>query len=304
MPSTTGEFIYLDPATLGATKPWNKVDTATGVSFGLHTTQRPVFNARDDAEDFRDVDRTGFALHEFPSAVPAETVLADGPEVRTAYYAEVEAALRAKLATGDAIKKIVIFDHTIRVNSPAAARQPVPRVHVDQTPGAAEARVRRHAGAEADQLLRGRVQLINVWRPLGHAASDYPLGVIDWRSAAKEDLVAIDLLYPDRNDGDDDDRGKEVRPDAASVLSTHGYKVGGETYSVTPRDAHRFYYVKDMRPDEVMFLKCYDSASDDVTGATRGVAGFTPHTAFIDPNTPQGAKARQSIEVRCLVFYD
>lgn len=302
--STSAEFTYLDPASLGDTKPWNKVDIETGVSFDLLTLERAVYNARDNAEDFRDVDRTGFAFHTFPSSVPAEVVLADGPEVRSAYYDEVEAALRAKLSTGDKIKKIVIFDHTIRVNNPNAARQPVNRVHVDQTPAAAEVRVRRHAGAEAEELLKGRVQLINVWRPLGHEASDRPLGVIDWRTAKTKDLIAIDLLYPDRKDGDDDDRGKEVRADPATAFSTEGYKVGGETYSVVPRDSHRHYYVKDMRPDEVMFLKCYDSESEDVKQSGSGIAGFTPHTAFLDPNTPKDAKPRQSIEVRCLVFYD
>jgi hypothetical protein len=303
-PSTSASFIYIDPTTLTpGVKPWNKVDTAEGVSFGLTTRDLPVYDARAEAADFKDVDRTGFAFHTFPSNVPASEVLSDGPRVRTDYYAEVEAALRAKLATGPEVKKVMIFDHTIRVNDPKAARQPVQRVHVDQTPAAAETRVRRHTGAEADELLKGRFQLINVWRPLGHNASDYPLGVIDWRSATNKDLIAIDLLYPDRQDGDNDDRGKEVRPDEVSYNSTEGYKVGGETYSVAPSDSHRFYYVKDMRPDEVMFLKCFDSESEDVKPGT-GIAGFTPHTAFIDRKTPADAKPRQSIEVRCLVFYD
>ncbi|KAG7107758.1 Short-chain dehydrogenase TIC 32 like protein [Verticillium longisporum] len=37
---------------------------------------------------------------------------------------------------------------------------------------------------------------------------------------------------------------------------------------------------------------------------TPGRADYTPHTAFVDPQTPEGAKGRQSIEVRCLVFYE
>ena len=301
-PSTTAEFIYLDPASLKpGIKPWNKVDTAEGVSFDLVTKQRPVYDARDADADFKDVGRTGFAFYTAPSSIPAEDILVNGPRVQTDYYAEIEAILREKLATGPKVKKIVIFDHTIRVNDPNAARQPVSRVHVDQTPAAAATRVRRHAGPEAEELLKGRFQLINVWRPLGHPASDYPLGVIDWRSASNKDLVAIDLLYPIQEG--DDPRGKEVRPDASKALSTEGYKVGGETYSVQPSDKHRFFYVKDMRPDEVMFLKCFDSESEDVKPGT-GIAGFTPHTAFIDPHTPAGAKPRQSIEVRCLVFYD
>jgi hypothetical protein len=34
------------------------------------------------------------------------------------------------------------------------------------------------------------------------------------------------------------------------------------------------------------------------------VARLTPHTAFSDPTTPADAPARQSIELRALVFYD
>lgn len=61
--------------------------------------------------------------------------------------------------------------------------------------------------------------------------------------------------------------------------------------------------MKDMTPDEAMFIKCFDSASQGQPGGLDGVAALTPHTAFIDPNTPSDAKGRQSIEVRCLVFY-
>jgi len=51
-----------------------------------------------------------------------------------------------------------------------------------------------------------------------------------------------------------------------------------------------------MRTDEVLLLKCYDSALD-------GRARFLPHTAFIDPTTPPDAAPRESIELRTLVFH-
>lgn len=84
----------------------------------------------------------------------------------------------------------------------------VQQVHVDQTEGAAEARVRRHLGDEADELLKNRYQIINVWRPIENPATDFPLAVIDWRSTSPEDFIPVDLLYPKRADSvmDDDDR--------------------------------------------------------------------------------------------------
>jgi hypothetical protein len=46
-----------------------------------------------------------------------------------------------------------------------------------------------------------------------------------------------------------------------------------------------------------MLLKCFDSAKD-------GRARFTAHSAFVDPDTPIDAPARESIEVRTLAFFD
>ncbi|KAL1410807.1 hypothetical protein Q8F55_001750 [Vanrija albida] len=307
-PSTHASFRYLDPATTKrGVKPWAKVDSGEATSYERIWIDRPVYNARDEADEFRDVDKTGFAFHTSPSAVDQSAVLADKDDtVLAKYYPEIERALRTNLKTGSRVTRIIPFDHTIRIHDPNAARQPVQSVHVDQTPAAAEARVRRHAPPEdVDELLKHRYQLINVWRPLEHAASDFPLGVIDWRTANVRDLVPVDLLYPKRKEGQDlDDRGKEVLPDKTSLKSTDGYEVRGETYSVKPVDSHRFYYVKDMTPDEIMFIKCFDSKSEERPGGEEGLAGFTPHTAFIDPNTPKDAKPRQSIEVRTLVFYE
>ena len=57
---------------------------------------------------------------------------------------------------------------------------------------------------------------------------------------------------------------------------------------------------KDMSVDEILFIKCFDSESFK----NKSIAALTPHTAFIDPQTPLGAAPRQSIEVRALVFYE
>lgn len=300
---TTGVFRYIDPTTIVDSdipfiKPWNKVDVDQ-TSFRQTSRKRSVENMRTSTATFG-TDVSGFAVYDAPAH---EKSFTDDAAVRGGYYAEVEALLRSKLP---GVKKVVIFDHTIRRRDKDSPRQPVQQVHVDQTPGAAEARVRRHVpdAAEAEDLIAGRFQIINVWRPIGHAATDFPLAVIDWRSTTPKDLVKVDLLYPKRKEGeDDDDRGKEALPDEASLSSTEGYEPRGETYAVAPSDGHKFYYMKDMTPDEAMFIKCFDSRSQGQPKGVQGLAGLTPHTAFVDPATPADAKGRQSIEVRCLVFY-
>lgn len=299
---TTTTFKYMDPASYVESsepfvKPWGKVDDS-GRSFRFTDRKRSVENIRGREGEFG-TDVSGFGVYHYPAK---EKSFTDDQQVRTGYYEEVEQLLRDRLP---GVKKVVIFDHTIRRNQKASPRQPVQQVHVDQTPGAAEVRVRRHLpAAEAEELLQGRYQIINVWRPIGHPASDFPLAVIDWRSTKPEDFVKVDLLYPKRERGDDgDDRGKEKYVDAESQHSTDGYEVKGETYGVAPSDSHKFFYMKDMTPDEAMFIKCFDSRSQNV-GGIQGLAGMTPHTAFIDPQSPADAPGRQSIEVRCLVFYE
>jgi hypothetical protein len=129
--------------------------------------------------------------------------------------------------------------------------------------------VRDFFGDEADELLRGRVQVINVWRPIRGPLQDAPLAVCDAGSVAPGDLVPADLVYRDRV---------------------------GETYGVKFNPEHRWYYVSDMQPDEALLLKCYDSATD-------GRARFAPHTAFEDPTAPADKLPRESIELRTLVFH-
>lgn len=83
-------------------------------------------------------------------------------------------------------------------------RQPVANVHVDQTTASAIARVHRHLPpTDAPSLLTRRFQIINLWRPISHAALDWPLALCDFRSVdVKKDLYPVALVYPDREPGE------------------------------------------------------------------------------------------------------
>ncbi len=270
-----------------------------GKAFEQKDYERSVYNIRGKENEFS-TDNSGFAV--FKSEAK-EKLFTDDAAVRDGYYKEVEELIKK---THKGVKKVYIFDHTIRRRQKDSPRQPVQQVHVDQTPEAAAARVRRHLPDEADELLKGRFQIINVWRPIENPASDTPLAVIDWRSTSPEDFIPVDLMYPKRADSvmDDDDRGKEKLPDETSYQSTEGYEVRGETMAVAPNEKHKFYYMQNMTPEETMFLKCFDSHGQGMPNGKDGIAVRTPHTAFIDPQTPEDAPGRQSIEVRCLVFYE
>ena len=125
----------------------------------------PIFSARPIAENLS-LDREGFALVRHPTAVKD---FYDEKEIRDVYYPAAEAFLRATLKAD----RVFIFDHTVRRRVEGAAdirgagpRQPATRVHVDQTDLSGRNRVREHLPEEADELLKGRVQVINLWRPI------------------------------------------------------------------------------------------------------------------------------------------
>jgi hypothetical protein len=190
---------------------------------------------------------------------------ASDDEIRRDYYPESEQLM--KKLTG--ANHVVIFDHTIRRRVPGQEdrrgdfRQPVARIHVDHTEASGPQRVRDLVPDQADALLRGRVQIINLWRPIRVPVFDAPLAVADAGSVAPDDLVASDLIYPDRR---------------------------GEIYSVKFGPAHQWFYVSRMQPDEALLLKCYDSETD-------GRARFAPHTAFFDPTSPPGRAAAREHRV-------
>lgn len=215
------------------------------------------------------LETAGFTLVEAPSAVGdfyEERQLVD------TYYGEVEALV--KKLTG--ASKVVVFDHTIRDGRNAqrderGVREPVKRAHNDYTLRSAPQRVWDVLPpAEAEQRLKKRYAIINVWRSIAGTIEQQPLGIVDARSVTFDDFIASDLIYRDRL---------------------------GETYGVRHNPAHRWFYYPAMTADEAMVFKCYDSATD-------GRARWTAHSAFDDPTSPADARPRESIEIRTLVFFD
>ena len=213
------------------------------------------------------LDKSGFERIDHRSAL---TDFSDDDAIRSIYYNESAQVLLK--ATG--AEKVVVFDHTLRDSlngsrATSSLREPVRRVHNDQTFVSGPRRVRDHLPAdEAAQRLKHRFAIINLWRPLD-VVEQLPLALCDARSIAANDLVPSDLVYKDKV---------------------------GETFSFTHNPAHRWYYFPKLRPDEALLLKIYDSRDD-------GTARLTAHTAFEDPTTPEGAAPRRSIELRALVFW-
>ncbi|KAJ5473526.1 hypothetical protein N7475_003092 [Penicillium sp. IBT 31633x] len=211
------------------------------------------------------LDSHGFQIYYHESQ---EKDFLDDEKLKREYYAETEQLL--KDATG--ASRIFIFDHTIR-RTPSdksfgsQLRGPVQRVHIDQSYEASKSRVSYHLPDDAPELLKGRYQIINVWRPIKTILKD-PLAVADAHSVPDSDLVPVKLIYPNRE---------------------------GETYNVRANPNIKWYYRYAQTPDLVTLIKCFDSKLD-------GRARRVPHAAFVNPETEHEAD-RESIEVRALVFH-
>jgi len=213
------------------------------------------------------LDHQGFVLVRGTTAV---TDFYDEAQIAAIYYPECERLMRE--ATG--ATRVVAFDHIVRNEAKAAikgsgVKLPSTRVHNDYTTKSSPQRVRDLLGDEADELLKHRYAIINLWRPIRGPLLKNPIALCDAESLAEENLVASDLRYPDRV---------------------------GETYSVTYNPGQRWFYFPQMQADEYVLIRCFDSARV-------GPARFSAHGGFVDPQSPPDAPPRESIEVRTIAFF-
>jgi hypothetical protein len=194
----------------------------------------------------------------------------DEDEIRRVYYPEMEALVKAE----SGCTRVVVFDHTLRTaddddRETRKIREPVTRVHNDYTEWSGPQRVRDLLPDEAEDLLKRRFAIVQVWRPIRLPVESFPLAICDARSMSPEDLVISERRYPNRV---------------------------GQTYAVNYNPNHRWYWFPRMRRDEALVFKVYDSLKD-------GRARWTAHTAFDDPTAPANARPRESIEIRTLAFF-
>ncbi|KAJ5647973.1 hypothetical protein N7490_004345 [Penicillium lividum] len=271
-PTTASLTFYSPPPDNSA--PFNYVGEPPAgqpqYNFGENEQKVPISDIRGTENNYT-LDKDSFqALQNISSTTTYKTFDSD-TLVQQIYYPEVESLL---LSTIPGAHKIVLFDHTIRRGTDSAARKPVTRVHVDQTPRAAADRVRLHISdpEEAETLLKGRYRIVNVWRPLSDdPVQSSPLAFASAASVDGDDLVPVQHRYPDRT---------------------------GETMGVKYNSGQRWTYWSGMTGSERLLLKCSDSR-----GLRDGdVSQWVPHTAFWDERTPVGARIRESIEVRALIF--
>lgn len=194
----------------------------------------------------------------------------DEDQVRAVYYPEIEKLIRRESGAS----RVVIFDHALRSGDETEReakliRTPVMQAHNDYTEWSGPNRLHEILPDEADDLLKRRFAIIQVWRAINQPIQANPLALADARSIEFADLMVAERRYPHRV---------------------------GQTYRLRYNPNHRWIYFPEMRRDEAIVFKVYDSEKNR--------ARFTAHTSFDDPATPPNAPPRQSIEVRTFAFFE
>ncbi len=248
----------------------------------------------------------GYCLaRDFDTALDLQHDGLDSERIVHTYYPEIRRLVTEALGGADAVKRAIVFDHTIRSRVRKATGEKetngenvggyASAAHNDNTSASAKNRVRllskaKAAGGsltlptppltepEAEKIVSGRFGIFNVWRHFrtDYPVLDYPLAVLDAQSARPEDFLSSLYIYPDRV---------------------------GEVVSVVRNPEHRWIYYSAMRHHEALIFKVFDSSSELGACTAEQCPPNTAHTSFRLAGADASTPARESIECRVLVEF-
>lgn len=205
-------------------------------------------------------DQDGIAFVHQPTSVTDFSISAPWEPI---YNEELTDLLKEQIGAKD----VIIFDHTVRIDDPDAARRPARNVHNDYNQAGAEQRLIDIVGEDkATDFHAAGYGFVNVWRPIERVIQSSPLGFIRPDSMVADDWMDIGLIYPDRF---------------------------GQILGVAANPAHEWFYQSQMTPDEVVLFNIYDN-----TGRPH-----LAHSALDMEGDDKAPVPRKSIESRTLVRY-
>jgi len=217
------------------------------------------------------LEKEGFALVQHKSAVMD---FRNEAEVERVHAAEIADLLR-HVSGADHVevtgRAILRFGERSGDSGALDNSRPARYVHVDISDTTGR-RFNAQCQAPERQTIR-RIARYNVWRVITPPPQDVPLAVCESASVARDDLLPAWAMF---------DRDGEV------VFSF-------EAWVLRYNPAQRWAYFADMTPDEALIFKTHDSDPDQPS--------HVPHGAFDDPNCPDSAVPRGSIEMRGVAYW-
>lgn len=261
------------------------------------------------------LDRDGYELVS-DCAPSAEIDFLNGTDITGRYYEHCEHLVQRHTQA----RRVYAFDHNVR-STVGSAREsqiekgqrvvsPAAIVHGDYTLTSARERLEQltrgagrndtFAGRVGDSdglikaehiegvLMRGeRFGIVNVWRNIkrDELVLAKPLAMCAVGSVSTKELSVLEIRYADRI---------------------------GENYLAKHLEQHEWSYFSNMRHDEAILLKTWDSHGtfaktngqmSDSDGGDDSLSTFVLHSAVELTDTEKDAPGRWSMEVRCIVIY-
>lgn len=272
-----GEINYLTSTTDGDA-PWLVVSSEPAeqrsnlaqmfIPVTIHDLRGKEKNVNLDMNGFEVINYNGNIQKEFEEDSKEQQI----------YYEEMTELLKKHLGAS----RVFIYHYGFRSRSKLFTdeqcdyhhRNPVFYPHIDtDSAGVKEAIGKLFNKEEAEKLMQNRIQVMNIWRPLGsNPITQKPLTICDYRSLdINKDIHSLAL------------RGQTYHS-TACTLSCH------------TQNTHKWYYLDAMQSNEMFAFKMFDSKPD--------VAQCAFHTAFTNTNAPTSNEEQKSIEIRCFIFYD
>ncbi|KAF2206593.1 hypothetical protein CERZMDRAFT_103257 [Cercospora zeae-maydis SCOH1-5] len=228
-------------------------------------------------------------------AKPLDREIFDQDNREVASRMAAQAVERLKEVTGASY--VLMFNHVTRFEPPEKLEKlpkempdeamfpymgPFASVHVDQSYRGGKYIVNnfKHMPEIAKRLTETgttcRFGVINLWQPVSPITRD-ALALCDRRTVDEQDLRPWES-HPDP---------KQWDPKLPLPLS--------EIWRPMYNPKHKWYYASELQTDEALLIKCFDTKLDEHSRAV-------PHSAFKAPS--DHGPPRESVEFRCLVFWD
>ncbi|KAK3328635.1 hypothetical protein B0T19DRAFT_196139 [Cercophora scortea] len=214
----------------------------------------------------------GFQLIELASSLPYDGFW-DNDKVQQVYIPEVKEALKRSLGA----KYVVVLDYAVRKREasfplPTGEEyeydQPTALAHIDFTVEEGERIIKVMFSDRAREVLQGRWQAINIWKPIKGPLNDWPLGLCDARSMDFErDVVPSDVIFDN---------------------------FVTENLQIFPSPSFEWYYLPDHQTWEALIFKSADSEPSGAVGCA--------HSGFYNPKADKN-ELRESLDCRCFVFF-
>ena len=205
----------------------------------------------------------------------------DQKELNEVYIPEIRDLVQ-KLTGAD---KVIAFGPTLRQTKPSPGSEyqpPGTDVHVDYTS------VRSHslaknliASSDEPNYQYSKFVCINLWRAISTPPQDWPLAVCDAQSVDPKEGTPNLMIRCDK------------LPDLDSLGPIENEEALPAAFLFEYSEDHRWYYYSDMKEDELLVFKLFDSENP---------SGRCPHAAFFD-GTRKDANPRESVEIRTVAYF-